>query len=340
MVSYLTQLQSDRYGKKLDGKPILTEDSTVTDKPETKTKSQQEMEDAVFNVLEKFMAPREPRQDKDAWSKLADEVWTYENVRVKRWRNEINTLLVFAGLFSAVLTAFVNQYYAVLAPPPDYNTAILERMLSLQLGSTTTDSVVAVTAASGSAALADSSLTGIPSPPAAPRWIAILWFVSLVLSLGAASVALAVNQWLNFHAEQAGLRSPAEKLWTWQLRRDALNKWKVEFIVSLLPCLLQVALVLFLIGIVGYLRVLGTDIAVPSAVFIATLLFFLAATSLLPALVTYSPYKSPQAWWICQATRRLFWLSCGLVFYLMTIRQQVFFHFNILHFVGGIGASE
>ncbi|TFY54876.1 hypothetical protein EVJ58_g8596 [Rhodofomes roseus] len=311
-----------------DGKPIVTEDSTATDKPETKTKTQQEMENALFTILEKFMAPREPRLDTDAWSKLADEVWTYENVRVKRWRNEINTLLVFAGLFSAVLTEFVGQYYAVLAPPPDYSTRILEHILSSQLGSMTTDSVVSVTASSSSArtagALADTSLTGIPSSPAAPRWIATLWFMSLVLSLSAASIALAVNQWLNFHAEQAGLRSAAQKLWTWQLRRDALNKWKVEFIVSLLPCLLQVALVLFLIGIVGYLWVLGTDIAVPSAVFITLLFLFLIATSLLPALVTYSPYKSPQAWWLCQAGRRIQWPVTWLLRITLSIYVDVY----------------
>ena len=32
-----------------------------------------------------------------AWSELADDVWTYENARVERWRNEINILLVFVS---------------------------------------------------------------------------------------------------------------------------------------------------------------------------------------------------------------------------------------------------
>ncbi|KAH9925995.1 uncharacterized protein B0H18DRAFT_818723, partial [Fomitopsis serialis] len=71
--------------------------------------------------------------------------------------------------------------------------------------------------------------------------------------------------------------------------------WNVETIVSLLPCLLQIALVLFLVGIIGYLLEIGTDIAVPSAVFVGILLLFLVATSFLPALIEYSPYKSLQA---------------------------------------------
>ncbi|KAH9933769.1 uncharacterized protein B0H18DRAFT_928172, partial [Fomitopsis serialis] len=233
-------------------------------------------------VFEKYMKPRDPQKPDEAWPVLANEVWSYEEERIERWRNEINTLLVFAGLFSAVLTAFACQYYAVLLPPPDFNTMILER-ISVQFGNMSSNPDVAPA----------SSSSPFPPAPPAPRWIAMLWFASLVFSLGAASVALAVNQWLNFHAEQSGLRTTEQKVLTWQLRRDALNKWKVEGIVSLLPCLLQVALVLFLIGVVGYIWVLGPDIAVLSTVLVGILLVFLVVTSVLPAFVHYSPYKSP-----------------------------------------------
>ncbi|KAH9919590.1 uncharacterized protein B0H18DRAFT_881726, partial [Fomitopsis serialis] len=248
------------------------------------------------------MKPRDPTDAPDAWLKLADTAWAYEKDRVERWRNEINTLLVFAGLFSAVLTAFLVQYYAVLLPAPDLNTMILDRILSLQLGNMATNAVVATANSSNPAhmlmVLANSSSTNFTSPPASPpRWIATLWFVALVFSLSSASVGLAVNQWLNFHAmEKAGLQDASQKAWTWQLRRRALDKWKVEDMVSILPFLLQVALVLFLVGIVGYLWELGFDIAVPSTVFVGILLLFLAFTSVSPTLDEYSAYKSPQAW--------------------------------------------
>ncbi|TFY55359.1 hypothetical protein EVJ58_g8299 [Rhodofomes roseus] len=221
------------------------------------------------NVFEKYMKPRDPQKEEDAWP---------------------------AGLFSAVLTGFVGPYYAVLLPPPDFNTVILER-ISAQLGNMSSNPAV----------VPGSSSSPFPPAPPAPRWIATLWFASLVFSLGAASVALAVNQWLNFHAEQWGLLTVQQKVRTWQLRRESLNKWNVEFIVSLLPCLLQVALILFIVGMVGYLWVLGPDIAVLSTVLVGASLMFLASTSVLPALVPYSPYKSPQAWWICQACRGMRW---------------------------------
>ena len=227
-----------------------------------------------------------------------------------------------AGLFSAVVTAFAIQYYITIQPAsPDFNTVILQEHTQLLARTTTileriSSQLDALPSSShDSASALTQSRVGpayVPlsaAPPSPPAWIAALWFVALVFSLAAASIALAVNQWLNFHAEQAGLRSAPEKLWTWRLRREALNKWKVELIVSVLPLLLQVALVLFLLGIVGYLGQLGIAVMAPNAVFVGMLLLFLVATSVIPAVVEYSPYKSPQAWLVCRFCR---WIRATL----------------------------
>ncbi|TFY59033.1 hypothetical protein EVJ58_g6032 [Rhodofomes roseus] len=296
--------RSDTSGAKHSPESADHSAKDVTTPPET-------LETILTNVFEKYMKPRDPQKEEDAWPVIAQKVWSYEKDRLDRWRNEINTLLVFAGLFSAVLTGFVGPYYAVLLPPPDFNTIILER-ISAQLGNMSSNPAI----------VPGSSSPSFPPGPPAPRWIATLWFASLVFSLGAASVALAVNQWLNFHAEQWGLLTIQQKVRTWQLRRDSLNKWNVEFIVSLLPCLLQVALILFLVGMVGYLWVLGPDISVLSTVVVGVLLLFLASTSVLPALVPYSPYKSPQAWWICQACRGMTWGVCS---FLLQVHHAIIF---------------
>lgn len=226
-----------------------------------------------------------------------------------------------AGLFCAVVTTFAIQYYITIQPAsPDFNKAILEehtqllartatilKRISSQLDALPSSSHDAAPALTQS--LVEPAYAPSVAPPSPPGWIAALRFVTLVLSLAAASIALAVNQWLNFHAEQAGLRSAPERLWTWRLCRDALNKWKVELIVSVLPLLLQVALVLFLLGIVGYLGQLGMAIMAPNAVFVGVLLLFLVATSVIPAVVEYSPYKSPQAWLVCRFCR---WIRAAL----------------------------
>ena len=54
-------------------------------------------ETALEKVFEKYMKPRDPQKPEEAWLKLADTAWAYEKDRVERWRNEINTLLVFVS---------------------------------------------------------------------------------------------------------------------------------------------------------------------------------------------------------------------------------------------------
>ncbi|EPS99753.1 hypothetical protein FOMPIDRAFT_1085518, partial [Fomitopsis schrenkii] len=116
------------------------------------------------------------------------QVWQHESERVKRWRNEINSLLTFAGLFSAVVTGFGVQYYGILRPPPDPSMQTLlqiSRELEVIVNYTTGSSTPAFLPAYSSAST--------PLPAAAPTYIATLWFAALVCGLGAASIS--VNQW-------------------------------------------------------------------------------------------------------------------------------------------------
>ncbi|KAI0688772.1 hypothetical protein C8T65DRAFT_528548, partial [Cerioporus squamosus] len=58
-------------------------------------------------------------QHKQAWETTADIVKKSSDEMIERWNKEIDTLLVYAGLFSAILTAFnVWQSYPLLTPAP------------------------------------------------------------------------------------------------------------------------------------------------------------------------------------------------------------------------------
>ncbi|EIW54235.1 uncharacterized protein TRAVEDRAFT_132073, partial [Trametes versicolor FP-101664 SS1] len=65
----------------------------------------------------------------EAWTGASRMVETYSEEMIKRWKEEIDTYLVFAGLFSAVLTAFNVQSYILLQPAaPDPSLAVLQQM--------------------------------------------------------------------------------------------------------------------------------------------------------------------------------------------------------------------
>lgn len=188
---------------------------------------------------------------------------------MESWKDELNNLLVFvsvhaesipsltlncllskAGLFSAVVTAFAVESYTWLQQDPGDASNLLLAYISLQLLSFT-----------NTASFINSSIPALPlqnvTSPFVPPAIAVpvntLWVLSLTLSLMSAFLAIAVQQWLR------QLRLPADipvhqAVRLLSLRSDGLKTWQVPGIISLLPLLLQIAVVFFLIGLFSTLR--------------------------------------------------------------------------------------
>ncbi|KAJ7583401.1 hypothetical protein C8J56DRAFT_830671, partial [Mycena floridula] len=103
---------------------------------------------------------------------------------VARWKIAMDGILLFAALFSAVVTAFIIESYQLLSPDPAQLTLLILYQISQQL-------------ANGSQTVAS-----LPSPseiPFSPSRLAILtnffWFISLALSLTSAFAATLIQQW-------------------------------------------------------------------------------------------------------------------------------------------------
>lgn len=170
-----------------------------------------------------------------------------------------------AGLFSAVVTGFGVLAYTVLA------------------------------------AASDPADVSVLHP-----YVAALWFAALVCGLAAAVVAISVNQWLNYLLTPAGLVEfgPRQKLRIWNLRRSAFQRWHVDFMLGIPPVLLQMAVTLFLVALAGFLWSLSISIAIPSLALVCLVVLFQLTTLIVPAIVVYSPFQSPQAQWA-----RLIWIN-------------------------------
>ncbi|KAI0712033.1 hypothetical protein C8Q76DRAFT_475776 [Earliella scabrosa] len=218
---------------------------------------------------------------------------------VKRWKEEIDMFLVFAGLFSAVLTAFNVQSYALLQQDNSDTTARALIQISAQLRSMT---------------LSETSINStapefVLEPYTVPRyavWTNALWFSSLICTLSASSVAIMVKQWLQQYSQ--GLSGNSHEIARLrQYRYESLLKWRVVGIIAMLPILLQLALVLFLAGLITLLWSLHPVVAGIASLMVGILLAFTSATSILPAFKPDCFYQSPQAlgiFLILQAIRR------------------------------------
>ncbi|KAF9478479.1 hypothetical protein BDN70DRAFT_808714, partial [Pholiota conissans] len=92
-----------------------------------------------------------------------------DKLRCDAWKEEVQTLLIFAGLFSAVVTAFLIESYKFLLPDP--NDAIIGLLTQIANGPNTTFSQPNSNLAA--------SFTQTPSSVR----INVFWFISLILSL-------------------------------------------------------------------------------------------------------------------------------------------------------------
>ncbi|KAF9812820.1 hypothetical protein IEO21_05967 [Rhodonia placenta] len=227
----------------------------------------------------------------DAWEKCAERVWSREEAVVQKWKDEINKLLTFAGLFSAALTAFNVQYYVFLQPQASDPTvnAILVLMSALVANSDATDilqSTLSVLTTSRNAA----------KTPTYVILINMLWFSALVFSLSAASLAISVSQWLHHHIDQPASRS-RQSVRIWYFRHRGFNSWNVPFIISLLPVLLQTSLALFLIGLLVLLWTLNSIVFCVVTTLVVILLTLSVSTAIIPTIAPTCPFKSQPAWW-------------------------------------------
>ncbi|RPD64759.1 hypothetical protein L227DRAFT_469268, partial [Lentinus tigrinus ALCF2SS1-6] len=166
-----------------------------------------------------------------AWVRSAETVKTYNDELVTRWKEEMDTLLVYAGLFSAVLTAFNVQSYQLLQPEPtDPSLAVLKR-ISAQLNSF---SVNPSFVNSTQHPLTDDEINPPFYAPTSAVWINALWFSSLICSLASASIALMVKQWL--HELSIGVSGTSrESARIRQYRLNSLKRWRVGSIVIIIP---------------------------------------------------------------------------------------------------------
>ncbi|KDR66586.1 hypothetical protein GALMADRAFT_26637, partial [Galerina marginata CBS 339.88] len=120
----------------------------------------------------------------DPWSVLLKPRMEEDKIRCEAWKEEVNNLLIFAGLFSAVVTAFVIESYKTLQPDPNSAVVDLLSRIATRLDDPPLNEVSPITSAASF------------SPPPSSIRINILWFLSLILSLTTVLVGIITLQWL------------------------------------------------------------------------------------------------------------------------------------------------
>ncbi|KAF9259971.1 hypothetical protein L218DRAFT_907740, partial [Marasmius fiardii PR-910] len=259
---------------------------------------------------------------RQSWDAIMKTVDALDGDQVKGYKEDIDTLLVFAGLFSAVVTAFTVESYQWLREDPQDSTVSLLKQISHW------------------------QMNGEPLPPDPPFTplrsdirINAFWFLSLILALVDALFGLLCKQWIREHQREANTHTPSQTLALRWLRYHSFERWHVPSILASLPILLELALFSFFVGLLELLWTRGHHIIFGIALGVTGLaaLFYFVTTVLpslnilhqvlhvhpyfflgkigknilsfeaddilrLPQINIICPYKSPQSW----LTLRLF----------------------------------
>uniref|UniRef100_A0A0W0FS72 DUF6535 domain-containing protein n=1 Tax=Moniliophthora roreri TaxID=221103 RepID=A0A0W0FS72_MONRR len=259
-----------------------------------------------------------PKRRGDPWEECLKRVDNYDDEMCRGWKEDIDTLLVFAGLFSATVTAFVIESYHWLTEDPEEASArVLQEILqALTQGQSQNNAEKTIGAATR--IHTGPKISSFGEPSFAIR-VNTFWFLSLILALSTVMLGILCKQWIREHRRDTPSSSPKETLELRQLRFESLEKWGVLTLLSSLPLILQLALVLFFVGLLDLLWALDYIVAGLATAIVALSVFVLSITTVLPCYylltspsivfrddVYVCPYKSPQAWLYYRIARVIF----------------------------------
>ncbi|KIO21807.1 hypothetical protein M407DRAFT_28620 [Tulasnella calospora MUT 4182] len=209
------------------------------------------------------------------YDNLADEL---DEDMVTSLKARLDGILLFTGLFAGINTAFLALTLPEMSADPADDTNAL--LLQLVMGG------------NGTIRSADDlpSAAFTPSPGVFP--VNVLFSLSLTLAVICAFLAVLGQQWLVYYRKRSG-GGVEHQRWE-QLRRHlGARHWRLEGVLDdILPSLLQLALVIFCVAFVIYLRTLSKKMCYVVAAPMATALAILLFLSVVGFLDKWCPFKS------------------------------------------------
>jgi hypothetical protein len=185
-----------------------------------------------------------------------------------------------AGLFSAVLTGFTTVSYTQLQPPALTETNMVLKGILHQLNN--------------SLELGFLENATVFSPSHAAIWLNTLWFSSLTCSLLAAFGGVLAKQWMvEYPRGVAPSATPYERAQHRQIRYAGLFVWKFQAIIKVFPILIQIAFILFFIGLCQFLLRLHSTIGWSITILCILGSLFLLFSTISAVVYPNCPYRTP-----------------------------------------------
>ncbi|KAF8489458.1 hypothetical protein F5888DRAFT_1622009, partial [Russula emetica] len=208
----------------------------------------------------------------------------------ERWKGDADGILVFTGLFSATVAAFLVGTYPSLQPSAqDIHTFYLA----------TITEILTTTISNGS--LQTISLPPVPpnpstfKPPRSAIWYNSLWFSSLVISLTCALLATSLQQWARRYVRVTTQPrySPHKRARIRAFFAEGIEKLHLPWAVEALPALLHVSVFLFFAGLIVFLSTIHHTVFSTGLCCMGLCIGLYLCITMLPIFCHDSPYYTP-----------------------------------------------
>ncbi|KIO27196.1 hypothetical protein M407DRAFT_23611 [Tulasnella calospora MUT 4182] len=241
---------------------------------------------------------------------LADEI---DDNMVNGLKDQLDGLLIFAGLFAGVNTAFLALTLPLMSPDPADDTNALLRdnnaiLLNLALGRN--DSLP--------------NTNALPSETFVPTGkvltINVLFSLSLTFAIVSSFLAVLGRQWLVYYRKRSG-GGPDRQRWEQLKRFLGAERWRLEWVLDdFLPSLLQIGLIIFCISLTIYLNTLHPIMSNVVGAFMCAGLAILVITAVFATWDKFCPFQSPLSHvlpWVGNITYVLIGILLILIIFLL-----------------------
>ncbi|KAG8921316.1 hypothetical protein FRC01_000312 [Tulasnella sp. 417] len=276
----------------------------------------------IFDVPE---PPQEFGQDGGrfyrCYDAIADEI---DDDMTQGLKEQLDGMLIFAGLFAGVNSAFLALTIPLLsADPADDANALLAQnnAILMQLLMGRNDSVPANPV--------------LPSTDFSPSHdiftINTLFSLSLVFAIISSFLAILGRQWLVYYRKRGG-GGPDARRWTQLKRYLGAERWGLESVLDdVLPSLLQIGLIIFCASLILYLRHLSPTISLIVGIPMYLGLAFFVGSALCIIWDRFCPFHSPLSHLILLIARGLPWARDTVRFIVALVTHNPHWKYHYRH---------
>ncbi|PVG04002.1 hypothetical protein CPB86DRAFT_810513 [Serendipita vermifera] len=233
----------------------------------------------LFGLAKEPKRLRDPlvlTEETTAWDIYNHRAAEVDREQIKDWNDSLNTLLIFAALYSAILTAFIIESAKLLEEDPAKTTRDILLVISKQLANNTVPAFA-------------------QAKYAVPEYATIvnaLLFSSLSCALSTALLAVLALQWVANYDRGLSTSSAQKRALHRQMRLRGIESWKMGELIAILPLTIFLSLFLFFIGIAYWLwHVQRTPSKIViGGMSVAALLY--AITTIISTIYIEAPFRS------------------------------------------------